>query len=294
MPSQADLLALLQLERLAQQATRRDYELLRKQYERCLFRLHFSLSLSHCFVIPNQSSFASQRLRLVKNRGFVVDRLPITSGTNWALFWRFSRQIEGGAGMARFGSRRRYRWPLVRVDQWSRSRLGQRTHAADSGAQELELAQHDAEVSVSEKLARKTTTWPCHYSPRSVDSRLRRRPTDATGTISSGATTRPPARRSTRSRPARRSTCGASWRRATGPSPTCGWWSLAWNRKRTPPDAKSLSSTWSTYAFRQHVSALARETNQKFSLTRLSRYSPNRNDESTNRKILRRKTASFK
>lgn len=33
-PSQADLLALLQLERLAQQATRRDYELLRKQYER--------------------------------------------------------------------------------------------------------------------------------------------------------------------------------------------------------------------------------------------------------------------
>lgn len=33
-PSEADLLGLLQLERLAQQATRRDYELLRKQYQR--------------------------------------------------------------------------------------------------------------------------------------------------------------------------------------------------------------------------------------------------------------------
>lgn len=37
--SEGELLALLQLERLAQQASRRDYELLRKQYQRyfCLF-----------------------------------------------------------------------------------------------------------------------------------------------------------------------------------------------------------------------------------------------------------------
>lgn len=32
--NESDLLALLQLERLAQQASRRDYELLRKQYQR--------------------------------------------------------------------------------------------------------------------------------------------------------------------------------------------------------------------------------------------------------------------
>lgn len=36
-PNESDLLALLQLERLAQQASRRDYELLRKQYQRYFF-----------------------------------------------------------------------------------------------------------------------------------------------------------------------------------------------------------------------------------------------------------------
>lgn len=35
--NESDLLALLQLERLAQQASRRDYELLRKQYQRYFF-----------------------------------------------------------------------------------------------------------------------------------------------------------------------------------------------------------------------------------------------------------------
>jgi hypothetical protein len=43
--NESDLLALLQLERLAQQASRRDYELLRKQYQRyflfCCFLLRF-------------------------------------------------------------------------------------------------------------------------------------------------------------------------------------------------------------------------------------------------------------
>lgn len=46
--SEADLLGLLQLERLAQQATRRDYELLRKQYQRYFFFFP-SFSFSICF-----------------------------------------------------------------------------------------------------------------------------------------------------------------------------------------------------------------------------------------------------
>lgn len=118
----------------------------------------FPFLSAHCFVImTNQSSFTSRWLRFVKkslarslrskrrllirNRGRRGIANSLTS---------FLEQFEGGAGMARLGSRRRSGWcrSLVGVDQWSRSRFRQRTHAADGGAQELELAQHDPQVSV--------------------------------------------------------------------------------------------------------------------------------------------------
>lgn len=65
--TEGDLLALLQLERLAQQATRRDYELLRKQYQRYIgvvFFLSFSASLvildAH-FSLPARHIFSCCR-----------------------------------------------------------------------------------------------------------------------------------------------------------------------------------------------------------------------------------------
>ena len=49
--SDRDLLALLRLERMAQQATQRDYEALRKQYQRyCCFLVFFSKCIFLCFL----------------------------------------------------------------------------------------------------------------------------------------------------------------------------------------------------------------------------------------------------
>lgn len=67
--SEGDLLALLQLERLAQQATRRDYELLRKQYQRYFLCAVFFWIFNWDFSVVLHYSVASVReFRNSKNK----------------------------------------------------------------------------------------------------------------------------------------------------------------------------------------------------------------------------------
>ena len=91
---EGDLLALLQLERLAQQASRRDYELLRKQYQRYFSFLFLPRFFSRAWPFRN----SSWRTEFVQNKSRETDSdtllLPDKKRKCCCIFFIFFQRLK--------------------------------------------------------------------------------------------------------------------------------------------------------------------------------------------------------